>query len=138
MKQHPSLGVRASCMHTMVPSDFGLICSRKSGWGYAIGLCKLAREPGRSSHLLSRLRGNINSTHRFLHSWVNPSAPVKFLWFPTFSMWSLSLCLLSSCSVCSELSLRRICSKQMYIQCILVRGLSLVSTCTTSQILILY
>lgn len=56
--------------------------SSRGGWGHATALCRYAREPGWSSHLLSRFRGNVNNgAHPFLQYWVVFSAPREPSWF---------------------------------------------------------
>lgn len=58
------------------PPVFAGSSSRKGGWGCATVPCRLAREYGWSSHLLSTFKGNVsNSTHHFLQPWFVPSAP---------------------------------------------------------------
>lgn len=57
--------------------------SSRGGWGHATAPCRSAREPGWSSHLLSRFRGNVNNgAHSFLQYWVVFSAPRELSWFP--------------------------------------------------------
>lgn len=52
----------------------------------------------------------IYGTHPFLWSWVVPSAPGELLWLPSF-LYAALACLCRGCSIDSQLSLKKICSK---------------------------
>lgn len=66
--------------------------SPKGSWGHATMPCRLARKPGWLSHPLSTCWGNISSdAHQLLWFRIVPSAPGELSWFPTSSLWSLSL-----------------------------------------------
>lgn len=109
-KQHPAGEMTLVCMQWFPPVSSGS-GSRRGSWGITSEHCRLAREPGWSSHLLSTCRGNVNNgAHRFLQYWVVPWAPRRLSSFPNL-LYTISLLLCRSCSNGSQLPLRRNCSK---------------------------